>query len=83
MDHTTTQVEQLAGRPQRDAPPAMSTASVDPARHDCPADSDMQYQARGLGGELWRCRRCHRPWTKVGNCFYEPRQAALAVQADQ
>jgi len=61
----------------------MSTASVDPARHDCPADSDMQYQARGLGGELWRCRRCHRPWTKVGNGFYQPHEAALAVQVDR
>ena len=83
MDDTTTQVEQLAGRPQRDARPAMSTASVDPARHDCPADSDMQYQAPGTGGGLWRCRRCHRPWTKVGNCFYEPGDAALAGQVDR
>ena len=56
MDHTTTPVEQTAGPPQRGARPATGTASGDPARHDCPADSDMQYQARGLSGELWRCR---------------------------
>jgi len=62
----------------------VSTARLDPARHDCPADSDLEFQARGLGGgQLWRCRRCHRPWTKLGDCFYEPRHAALVRQVNR
>lgn len=59
---------------------ALSAMRVDPQVHDCPADADMEYQARGLAGELWRCRRCHRPWTKMGNGFYEPCDAPLAAQ---
>jgi hypothetical protein len=61
----------------------LSAARVDPPVHDCPADADMEYQARGLAGELWRCRRCHRPWTKVGNGFYEPCDATLAAQVER
>jgi hypothetical protein len=63
---------------------ALRAARVDdPQEHDCPADSDMEYQACGPGGQLWRCRRCHRPWTKVGNGFYEPRDTKLAAQVDR
>jgi hypothetical protein len=83
MDDINTQAGQLPGHPRRGARPATSTASVDPARHDCPAEGDMQHQAQGMGGELWRCRRCHRPWTKVDKCFYEPGDAALAEQVDR
>ena len=62
---------------------AVGAGRADPRWHDCPADADMQYQAPGLVGELWRCRRCQRPWTKVGNCFYEPPEAVCAVQVDR
>lgn len=61
----------------------LRAARVDPQAHDCPADNDMEYQARGLAGQLWRCRRCHRPWTKVGNGFYEPCHAALTAQVQR
>lgn len=43
--------------------------------HDCLVDNDLEYVA-DIGapgyGQSWRCKKCHYPWTKVGERFIDP-----------
>lgn len=56
---------------------------MDSTEHKTVEECDLEYHAHvgapGIG-VIYKCKECGRPWLKVGDSYYDPREQVFELQ---